>query len=85
MNTKTYFDNEGYEYTKSNNRMRYNPEFHDRHGKVWTSEELSYLCKMRPQMKYKDLSMALGRTVGVCENKYYELKKNNLVKYYQDL
>ncbi|MDK0734764.1 hypothetical protein P7A61_04180 [Clostridium perfringens] len=82
---ESYFDSEGYEYTKSNHRMRYNAELHYNHGKPWTVKELSYLCKMRPCMKYKDLSLALGRTVSVCMSKIYELKKKNLIGFYKSL
>lgn len=82
---ESYFDSEGYEYTKSNNRMRYNAELHYNHGKPWTVKELSYLCKMRPCMKYKDLSLALGRTVGVCQAKIHDLRKNGLIEFYKSL
>ncbi|WP_024614652.1 hypothetical protein [Clostridium sp. Ade.TY] len=82
---KTYFDDEGYEYTASNHRLRYNPELHENNGKRWTDEELQYLCQMRPTMKYKDLSLALGRTQGVCASKYYYIKKAGLVDYYKNI
>lgn len=83
--SKSYFDSEGYEYTKSNRRMKFNRDLHFNHGKPWTIREVSYLCKMRPGMKYKDLSLALGRTIGVCMAKIYELKKLELIDYYRNL
>lgn len=82
---KTYFDEEGYEYSASNHRMRYNPELHENNGTIWSDEDMQYLCQMRPAMKYKDLSLALGRTVGVCMSKYYYLKKFGLVGHYKKL
>ncbi len=37
---------DGIKYTKSNKRMVYSPEFHDRHGEIWTIKEVIYLCGM---------------------------------------
>lgn len=73
------------EYSKTNKRMKYNNEFHDKHGQPWTVQELSYLCKMYSSMKKEDLSMALGRTHSTVLNKAYDLKRKGQFDYYKDL
>ncbi|HCL4447567.1 TPA: hypothetical protein N2D04_002631 [Clostridium botulinum] len=42
---------DGLEYTKSNHRLRYNPEFHENHGKPFTKDDLIYMCSMWDSMK----------------------------------
>ncbi|ENY8332317.1 TPA: hypothetical protein ACKONR_000386 [Clostridioides difficile] len=81
---ETYFI-DGIEYYKSNHRMVYNKEFHGKHRKNWSIKELSYLCKMRPYMNWKNLSMALERTQSTCMNKYNELKKINKIDFYKNI
>lgn len=67
---------EGLEYTASNGRMRYNPEFHDNHKAPWSQEDLEYLCGMWCSKRVKDISMALGRTESTCLTKVYELRRS---------
>ncbi|MCI0936760.1 hypothetical protein MJU95_016375 [Clostridioides difficile] len=81
---ETYFI-DGIEYYKSNQIMVYNKEFHGMHGKTWSIEELSYLCKMRPSMNWKDLSMALERTQSTCMDKYNKLKKIDKINFYKNI
>lgn len=78
MATKTFINDEGYEYTSSNKRLRYTPELHDMHGTKWSDDDKSYLVKMKETMSYKDISLALGRTMGVCAEKYCQLKKKRV-------
>lgn len=93
MNCKSGFAKEGLEiyevdgvkYRKSNKRMIYDPEFHDAYGQRWTDEELSYIAKMRPAMKWIDISLALGRTHETCAGKYYKMKKEGKLEYYKNL
>lgn len=68
-------------------RMKYNPEYHDNHGKRWSKEDLIYLCSMHGAMKRKDLSLALGRTETTVAMKLYTLtnKKKDLYNYYRKL
>lgn len=73
------------EYTSSNKRMRYNPEFHDKHNKPFTEDDYIYICSMWKNTKKLDISFALGRTVGSVCLKKYELKKNGLFEYYKKL
>lgn len=75
----------GLEYTKSNGRMKYNPEYHDQHGERWSEEDKAYLCQMKGSMKYIDISLALGRTQGVCAEKYCQIKKSGLLEHYLKL
>jgi hypothetical protein len=76
---------DGIEYTASNYRMRYNPEFHENHGKPWTVQELVYLCSSYDGMKKADIAAALGRTHGTVLSKAYELKKSGRYEYFKNL
>lgn len=67
---------DGIKYTKSNKRMTYNPQFHDRHGEVWTTKEVIYLCGMWESTKKRDIALALGRTEGTCLTKVHNLKRS---------
>lgn len=80
-----FYVEEGIEYTASNHRMRYNPEFHENHGKPFTVKELAYMCSMWDSMKKADIAMALGRTHGTVLSKAYSLKKNGQFEYYKKL
>ncbi|BDR84910.1 hypothetical protein [Clostridium tetani] len=71
---KTYVK-DGIEYTSSNHRMIYNPEFHFKHNKAWTLKDIVYLCGMWESAKKRDIALALGRTEGTCMSKVYGLKK----------
>ncbi|WP_142415459.1 hypothetical protein [Hathewaya massiliensis] len=82
--TKTY-EVDGIEYTASNHRMRYNPEFHENHGKPFTKDDLIYMCSMWDSMKKADIAMALGKTHGTVLAKVYELRKKKLFDYYKKL
>lgn len=84
MSTKTYTV-DGIEYTASNHRMRYNPEFHENHGKRFTRDDLIYMCSMWDGMKKADIALALGRTLGTVLAKKYELKKDGRFEYYKKL
>lgn len=76
---------DGLEYTKSNHRLRYNPEFHENHGKPFTKDDLIYMCSMWDGMKKAAIAMALGKTVNAVFNKKYYLKKIGLFDYYKKL
>lgn len=76
---------DGLEYTKSNHRLRYNPEFHENHGKPFTKDDLIYMCSMWDSMKKADIAMALGKTHGTVLSKVYTLRKNGLFDYYKKL
>lgn len=56
------FEEDRIEYTSSNHKMRYNPEFHENHGKAFTVKEFAYMCSIC--MKKADIAMDLGRTHG---------------------
>ena len=79
------YEKEGVEYTKSNHRMRYNPEFHENHGQPFTIQELIYLCSSYESMKKQDLALALGRTVGTVMSKAHHLRKIGKFDYYKSL
>lgn len=79
----TYTDDAGLVYTKSNRRLRYNPELHFRHGQKWTKEELMELCGLWETMKKRDIALGLGRTESTCLSKVYYLKKIGLFDYYR--
>ncbi|MEN1968995.1 DNA-entry nuclease [Lentibacillus sp. N15] len=76
---------EGLEYTASNNRMRYNPEFHENHGNPWTVQELIYLCSSWDGMHKADIAAALGRTHSTVLSKAYELRRDGEFNYYKEM
>ena len=82
--TKIY-EVDGLQYTASNHRLRYNPEFHENYGKAFTKDDLIYMCSMWDSMKKVDIAMALGKTHGAVLSKVYELRKNGLFDYYKKL
>jgi hypothetical protein len=71
------------EYTTSNHRLRFSPEFHENHGKPFTVKELAYLCIMWESMKKADIAMALGRTHGTVLSKAYMLKKTGQFNHFK--
>lgn len=79
------FVQDGLEYTASNRRMRYNPEFHENHRKPFTKEDLIYMCSMWDSMKKADIAMALGKTHGTVLSKAHLLRKNGRFEYYKKL
>lgn len=82
--TQTYVE-DGLEYTSSNKRMRYNPEFHENHGKPFTVKELAFMCSSWDGMKKVDIAAALGRTHGTVLSKAYNLKKTGQFEHYAAL
>lgn len=76
---------DGIEYTSSNRRMRYNPEFHENHGKPFSKDDLIYLCSMWGSMQIADIALALGKTHSTVATKAYKLKKIGLFNYYKKL
>lgn len=76
---------EGIEYTASNKRMKYNPDFHENHGKPFTVKDLAYMCSMWDSMKKADIAMALGRTHSTVLNKAHSLKKTGQFDYFKNI
>lgn len=65
---------DGYEYTKSNGRMRYNEEFCENHNKLYTLDDLIYMCSVWDTMSKAEIAMALGKTHGSVLTKKNTLK-----------
>jgi hypothetical protein len=76
-------EEEKYEYDKYG-RMRYHPDFHFKHGELFTAEELEYLCKFHHHDHNQSLAFALGKTEGIILNKLRDLKKCGLYEYYKN-
>lgn len=74
---------DGLEYTASNKRLKYNPDFHENHGTPWSKEDLLYLCGMWGRGKGQQISLALGRTLSTCMSKVYTLRKYGLFETYR--
>lgn len=74
---------DGIEYTKSNYRMRYNPEYHENHGKPFTTNELVYLCSMWDSMKKQDIALAMGRTHGAVLTMAHTVRKSGQFESYK--
>jgi hypothetical protein len=82
--TQTYFK-EGLEYTASNHRMRYHPDFHENHGKPFSKEDLIYLCSAYEGTRKADIAFALGRTQSTIMTKAHSLRKTGRFAYYKKL
>lgn len=81
----TTFTENGLEYTSSNKRMRYDPEFHENHGKLFTTDDLIYMCSMWSSMKKVDIAMALGRTHSTVLTKAHTLRKSGQFEHFKQL
>lgn len=79
------YEVDGIRYTKSNHRMKYNPEFHENHGKPFTVKELVYMCSMWHSTKKADIAMALGRTHGTVLSKANSLRKSGEFEHFKKL
>lgn len=66
-------------------RMLYNKNFHPRHGKAFTEEELEYLCKFYDIDDVKSISFALGRTENTIKFKVSKFKKSGKFEFYKNL
>lgn len=84
MATRTFVE-EGLEYTASNGRMRYNPEFHENHGNRFSDDDLIYMCSMWSSMRKKNIAKALGKTHDKVLSKVRYLKKTKKFEYYKKL
>lgn len=84
MPRKTGFVKDGIEYD-THGRMRYNPEFHENHGKAYTKDDLVYACAMWGYMRIADIALALGRTQASVTTKVYKLQEIGLFEYYRKL
>ena len=82
--TKSYMLN-GFEYTLSNYRMKYNSSFHENHGKPFTEEELAYICSIWDVTKKDNISRVLGRTHGTILKKVNDLRRNDQFEYFKRL
>jgi len=56
-------------------RMRYHPDYHPNHNKVWLNSDEKYLINNYVRLGPEYCSLALGRTVGVIMTRVYELRK----------
>lgn len=65
--------------------MRFNPEYHDNHGKPFSRDDLIYMCCMWDSMKKADIAAALGKTHGAVLTKAYLLRKKRSFNYYRRL
>jgi len=55
-------------------RMKYNPDLHDRQGKLWDDDEKEYLINWYNIIGLEEMSLALGRTEGTVANKVNQLR-----------
>lgn len=65
-------------------RMQYHPEFHPNHGKVFSDEELEYLCVFYEGDQARNLSYAIGKTEHTIRSKMDQLRKRGLVEFYKN-
>ena len=72
------------EYDRAN-RIKYNPEFHDNHGKHFTEEDLIYLCSQFGAKSGRDLAFALGRTEAGIHGTLKRVRESGKFEYYKSL
>lgn len=56
-------------------RMQYHPDFHFRHGQLYTPRELAFLVQNYRPGHVKDLQMVVGRTEHCIRSKIAYLRK----------
>jgi len=61
-------------------RMKFNPEIHTSHKTPWTTVDENYLIKYYRKISAAELSLALGRTIGVIHDRIYRMKKAGTLK-----
>lgn len=66
-------------------RMKYNPLYHENHGKAFTQEELEYMCKYYDIDGPRSIGFALGKTEHTIMAKVYDLRKSGLFEHYKNL
>lgn len=66
-------------------RMYYHAEYHDRHGKPFTVDELVYLCKYYEFDSVLDMSLALGRTPKTLQSKVVKLRQSGMYEIYKNM
>ena len=57
-------------------RMKFHPDYHERHKAPWTNHEEEYLIENYVKMGPERISLALGRTIGVVMTRAYELRRD---------
>jgi hypothetical protein len=66
-------------------RMLYHPDFHFNHGKMFTEEDLEYLCKYWEVDHQRTLAYALGRPEKNLASTIWSLRKSGKYDYYKNL
>lgn len=66
-------------------RMKYNPSYHENHGKPFTIEELEYMCKYYEIDGFRSMGFALGRTEHTIASKVSDLRKSGMFEFYKNL
>lgn len=56
-------------------RTKYDPELHPKHGEIYTTKELSYICKHYGYGKVKEIANLLGRNENSIRRRVQRLKK----------
>jgi len=63
----------------------YDPELCENHGKLFTEDDLAYMCSMWDGMKKIDIALALGKTYRTVISKAYTLRKRGTFEHYKQL
>ena len=66
-------------------RMKYHPDYHAKHGTIWSEEDLEYLCKYGHYDELQNISLALERTFVTVAEMRKKLKAKGLYDYYKNL
>lgn len=60
-------------------RMHYHPDFHPNHKKSWTTKDQQYLIDWYEKIGPDQVSLDLGRTIHVVQQKACMLRKRGLM------
>ena len=64
----------------SSGRMKYNPEFHRKHGQLWSRDDLEYLISWYDKIGPEEMSFALERPIGAVAQKVKVLRQRGIMQ-----
>lgn len=63
----------------SSGRMKYNPEFHRKHGQLWDKDDLEYLIGWYDKIGVEEMSFALERPISAVSQKVKVLRERGIM------
>ena len=60
-------------------RMRYHPDFHDKHRQPWTTVDQTFLVNNYETLGAEECSLHLGRTIGTIYDRVHYLRSKGVM------